>query len=102
MLVLPELDWCVTSSMDGQIFLWNTTTNKWRDARPPLPPGRTPFIKSKKGKSRKVKSRISGHDDVGVRCIAYAGEGTLLSTAFDFQIIGWNIDGITNRPLFKL
>ena len=102
MVALPEFDMLATASLDGQIFLWSTTKNKWLESRPPLPPGRTPYIKGKPGKSRKVKSRIAGHGDTGVRSITYAGEGTLLSVAFDFQIIGWNIDGITSRPLFKL
>ena len=102
MICLPELELLVTASMDGQIFLWDTVTNKWDDARPPYPPGRTPYVSGKPGKCHKVKSRIAGHNDTGIRGISYAGEGTLLSIAFDSQIIGWNIDGVTNRPLFKL
>ena len=48
-----------------------------------------------------LKGERIGHE-MGVRSLTYAGDGMMLSAAFDLVVFGWDVSGLSIRPLFQL
>ncbi|GBG27765.1 WD repeat-containing protein wdr-5.1 [Hondaea fermentalgiana] len=82
-LSIDELELVVTAAMDAKIYLW---------ARDPTRPLDHQIY---------LRSHRSGHQK-GVRSLAYADEGLLLSAAFDLVVLAWDITEISMRPIFQL
>lgn len=82
-LSVDELEVVVTAAMDCKIFIWG------RDPTQPV------------DKQILWKSHRSGHQK-GVRSLAYAEGGLLLSAAFDLVVLAWDITEISMRPVFQL
>jgi WD40 repeat protein len=83
MLVVPEegvgggnSGYLVTCSVDKHIYIWSLETNECKGVR-------------------------SGHH-TGVRSLTYGGNNLLLSCSFEFEILAWDLAGLSNRPLFRL
>jgi WD40 repeat protein len=82
MLVVPEEGigggngYLVTSSVDKHIYIWSLENNECKGVR-------------------------SGHH-TGVRSLTYGGNNLLLSCSFEFEILAWDLAGLSNRPLFRL
>eukprot|EP00935_MAST-01C_sp_MAST-1C-sp1_P000880 g880.t1 len=84
MLVVPDdgsvgggnSGYLVTASVDKHIYIWSLETNECKGMR-------------------------TGHH-TGVRSLTYGGNNLLISASFEFEILAWDLAGLSNRPLFRL
>jgi Ca2+-binding EF-hand superfamily protein len=94
-----------SGSSDGFVHLFwlnGSKENRYYSSRPPLIPGSLPYQRNKHNHMvyRVCRSRVRAHE-TGVRLMCNGGNGLLLTCSFDFNVFGWNTNGVTEQPLFQ-
>ncbi|CAK9105709.1 Lissencephaly-1 homolog [Durusdinium trenchii] len=84
LLAVPELNLVVSASLDHKILLWGLDEDT-------VPIDQRIVFKSER----------TGHQK-GVRSLAYAENGLLLSASFDLVVLAWDITEFSVRPVFQL